>query len=68
MSWKTSIVRRNMFIWAIETGFSIAPDIIVQDSDKKNFKLREKNFSIFLDLGGGSRVGKALSSQRESRS
>ena len=50
-----------MFIWAVETGLYIALDIIEQDSVEKNSYLGKKNFSIFLDLGGGSRVGKGWS-------
>ena len=50
-----------MFVWAVETGLSIAQDIIEQDSVEKNFKFLEKKFPIFLDFGGGSRVGKGWS-------
>ena len=50
-----------MFIWSVETGFSIAQDINVQDSVEKISNFGKKNFSIFLDLGGGSRVGKGWS-------
>ena len=50
-----------MFIWAVETGLSIAQDIIEQDSVEKISNFGKKNFSIFLDLGGGARVGKGWS-------
>ena len=50
-----------MFIWAVETGLSIARDIIEQDSVEKISNFEKKIFSICLDLGGGSRVGKGWS-------
>ena len=49
-----------MFIWAVETGLSIAQDIIEQDSVEKISNFGKKFFQLFWTSGvapGWARVG-----------